>query len=231
MSAQEDAIIVALTEAAGTVWKPLSLSDGTWGPELAADESLTELLLKEGSQRMIGTGFVGDHTRYHFLDPAVQAGWEWTERVFGFQRVRFVSAFADFSRFIVEVMGPKSGYAYFVSDVKEHLTVPIGKIYAGATEIAEVRPIKYPAGDGLEIPAYLTLPPGRPVKNLPVIVFPHGVRKPATSPTSIGGRRYSRRKDMPYYSRTTADLISESVGSRPATANGAARCRPLCPTD
>jgi acetyl esterase/lipase len=174
LSAQEDALIVALTEAAGTVWKPLLLSDGTWGPELAASESLTELLLKEGSQRMIGTGFVGDSTRYHFSDPVVQAGWEWTERVFGYQRVRFVCASADYSRFIVEVMGPKSGYAYFMSDIKEHLTVPIGKIYAGVTEIAEVRPIKYPAGDGLEIPAYLTLPPGRPAKNLPVVVFPHG---------------------------------------------------------
>jgi len=174
LSVQEDALIVELTESAGIAWKPLLLSDGTWGPELAGDETLNELLLKEGSRRMIGTAFVGDRTRYHFSDPAVQAGWDWTERVCGFQRVRFVAASADYSKFVVEVMGPKSGYAYLVSDVKEHLTVPIGKIYADVTEIAEVRPIKYPAADGLEIPAYLTLPPGRPAKNLPVIVFPHG---------------------------------------------------------
>jgi dipeptidyl aminopeptidase/acylaminoacyl peptidase len=174
LSVREDAIIVALTEADGVVWKPLSLSDGTWGPVLAGSESQTEVLLKAGSQRMIGTGFVGDSTRYHFSDPAAQTGWDWTERVFGYQRVRFVTASADYSKFVVEVMGPKSGYAYFVSDVKEHLTVSVGKIYAGVTEIAEVRPIKYAAGDGLEIPAYLTLPPGRSAKNLPVVVFPHG---------------------------------------------------------
>jgi len=50
----------------------------------------------------------------------------------------------------------------------------IGSVYDGSPSIAEVRPIKYPAVDGLEIPAYLSLPPGRPAKNLPVIVFPHG---------------------------------------------------------
>ena len=50
----------------------------------------------------------------------------------------------------------------------------IGSVYDGSPSIAEVRPIKYPAVDGLEIPAYLSLPPGRPAKNLPVIVFTHG---------------------------------------------------------
>jgi dipeptidyl aminopeptidase/acylaminoacyl peptidase len=174
LSAREDALIVALTEPAGTVWKPLLLSDGTWGPELAGSESVTELLLKEGSQRMIGTGFVGESTRYHFSDPDVQPGCEWTERVFGFQRVRFVSASADYSKFIVGVMGPKSGYAYFVSDVKEHLTVPIGKIYAGVTEIAEVRPVKYRTGNGLEIPPTSHCRRAGPAKNLPVVILPHG---------------------------------------------------------
>src|SRR4029453_2849556 len=32
----------------------------------------------------------------------------------------------------------------------------------------------YKSSDGLEIPAYLTLPKGVPAKNLPMVVFPHG---------------------------------------------------------
>jgi dipeptidyl aminopeptidase/acylaminoacyl peptidase len=40
--------------------------------------------------------------------------------------------------------------------------------------IAPVRNLTYKAGDGLEIPAYLTLPVGREAKNLPLIVLPHG---------------------------------------------------------
>jgi dipeptidyl aminopeptidase/acylaminoacyl peptidase len=174
LSAAGDSILVALTESGGVSWKPLVIKDGTWGPEIGQNEALTGLVLKEGSRRMLGTAFVGDDTRYHFADPGLQEGWDWIVRVFGYQRVEFVSVSADHTKVIVQVMGPKSGYAYYLADVKEHLTQPIGKIYDGVVQIAEVRAVKYAAADGLEIPAYLTLPPERPAKNLPVIVFPHG---------------------------------------------------------
>jgi dipeptidyl aminopeptidase/acylaminoacyl peptidase len=36
------------------------------------------------------------------------------------------------------------------------------------------QPFTYKSSDGLEIPAYLTLPKGLPAKNLPLIVLPHG---------------------------------------------------------
>ncbi len=174
LSAAGDAIVVAQSEAGGITWKALSIKDGSWGPGIAENESLTNLVYKHGSWRMIGSAFVGDSTQYHFVDPAVQNGWDWIVRVFGYQRVEFVSASADYTKFIVQVLGAKSGYAYYLADTKEHLTRPIGKIYDDVEQIAEVRPIKYAAEDGLEIPAYLTLPPDRPAKNLPIIVFPHG---------------------------------------------------------
>ena len=40
--------------------------------------------------------------------------------------------------------------------------------------LATMKPIRYKSSDGLEIPAYLTLPKGVPAKNLPLIVMPHG---------------------------------------------------------
>ena len=40
--------------------------------------------------------------------------------------------------------------------------------------IGEERPVSFPARDGTMIPGYLTLPPGKPAKNLPAIVMPHG---------------------------------------------------------
>ncbi|HEU5237235.1 MAG TPA: alpha/beta fold hydrolase [Pyrinomonadaceae bacterium] len=42
------------------------------------------------------------------------------------------------------------------------------------TYLASMRPVKYKSSDGLEIPAYLTLPKGTAEKGLPLIVFPHG---------------------------------------------------------
>ena len=40
--------------------------------------------------------------------------------------------------------------------------------------LAEMRVVRYKSSDGLEIPAYLTLPKGVPAKNLPTIIMPHG---------------------------------------------------------
>lgn len=41
-------------------------------------------------------------------------------------------------------------------------------------QMAAMTPVRYKSVDGLEIPAYLTLPKGLPPKNLPAMVTPHG---------------------------------------------------------
>jgi dienelactone hydrolase len=41
-------------------------------------------------------------------------------------------------------------------------------------KLAKTRYTRYRARDGLEIPAYLTLPPGREPKGLPLVILPHG---------------------------------------------------------
>jgi len=40
--------------------------------------------------------------------------------------------------------------------------------------LTQMKPVHYKSSDGLEIPAYLTLPKGVPAKNLPVLMIPHG---------------------------------------------------------
>ena len=41
-------------------------------------------------------------------------------------------------------------------------------------QLATMKPVRYKARDGLEIPAYLTLPKGVPARNLPTVILPHG---------------------------------------------------------
>jgi dipeptidyl aminopeptidase/acylaminoacyl peptidase len=40
--------------------------------------------------------------------------------------------------------------------------------------LATVRAVTYPAADGVQVPAYLTLPPGREARGLPAVILPHG---------------------------------------------------------
>lgn len=41
-------------------------------------------------------------------------------------------------------------------------------------QMAQRLPFRFKASDGMELDGYLTLPPGRPAKNLPTILLPHG---------------------------------------------------------
>ena len=66
------------------------------------------------------------------------------------------------------------GYRYELIDLVKPGATSIGKVYAGIDSPLEVRRITYTAADGLEIPAYLTLPRGREPHKLPLIVVPHG---------------------------------------------------------
>ena len=40
--------------------------------------------------------------------------------------------------------------------------------------LSQMTPVRYKSSDGLEIPAYLTVPKGVAPKNLPLIALPHG---------------------------------------------------------
>jgi dipeptidyl aminopeptidase/acylaminoacyl peptidase len=52
--------------------------------------------------------------------------------------------------------------------------LPVGDVYDGVETALETKRITYEAADGLKIPAYLTLPAGKPASKLPLIVLPHG---------------------------------------------------------
>src|SRR5262249_20799365 len=66
------------------------------------------------------------------------------------------------------------GYAYELVDTAAHRVEPVGTVYTGLPELSDVRRITYAAADGLQIPAYLTLPRGRSGSGLPLVVLPHG---------------------------------------------------------
>jgi dipeptidyl aminopeptidase/acylaminoacyl peptidase len=87
-----------------------------------------------------------------------------------------VSWSADRTRIVVRVDGPSDGAVYQLVDMTTHQAQILGSVYKDITRI-DVAPVSYTsyrAADGMVIPAYLTLPLGRPAKNLPLVVLPHG---------------------------------------------------------
>ena len=118
----------------------------------------------------------GPDPQYRFFDPADQKRADGVARAFPGRRVSIYSESQDKQRVVAYVAGPATPPAFYLVDFKSHRADLIGEEYPALTgaHLGESRAISYKARDGLEIPAYLTLPPGSAVKNMPLVVLPHG---------------------------------------------------------
>jgi dipeptidyl aminopeptidase/acylaminoacyl peptidase len=79
-------------------------------------------------------------------------------------------------RYLVSSFSDVDPGSYYILDLTTHALTPLG---AARQDLEHVKmparkAIRYKARDGLEIPAFLTLPPGREPKNLPLVMLVHG---------------------------------------------------------
>ncbi|MGH8223986.1 MAG: alpha/beta hydrolase family protein, partial [Woeseiaceae bacterium] len=83
---------------------------------------------------------------------------------------------ADYKRIVARVENASNPPVYYLVDFGKGTADIIGEAYPGLadTALGTLEFLSYRTVDGYEIPAYLTLPPGREPKNLPLVVFPHG---------------------------------------------------------
>jgi dipeptidyl aminopeptidase/acylaminoacyl peptidase len=169
-----DSLLVEFQEQGDRVCKPLVLKDATWGPPLGKGESFHRFITDRKSGRVIGGVHDLDDSKYVFFDNELQAHWNAAVRAFPGEHVHLVSASDDYSRMVLRVFGPLHGYVYAVFDWYTHRASIIGRIYEDVAVPAEVEAVSYPAADGLAIPGFLTLPPGREAQQLPLVVLPHG---------------------------------------------------------
>ena len=82
----------------------------------------------------------------------------------------------DETKAVVVSYSDRSRGTYYYYDVEKNKLTELGQVSPWLNEdhMAEMKPIKYQARDGLTIHGYLTLPKGSNGKNLPVVVNPHG---------------------------------------------------------
>jgi dipeptidyl aminopeptidase/acylaminoacyl peptidase len=171
-NAAGDSLIVDFLENDEHVWKSVRLSDGSW-EIMDKDHTFDGALLDRGSSRIIG-GYRIDGEQASFFDPETQAHWEAVHRAFLNEHLGLVSQSDDFSKILVKVYGSRDGYVFALFDWYTHKATILAHVYQDISAISERRPITYPAGDGLAISAFLTLPMGVPEKMLPLVVLPHG---------------------------------------------------------
>ncbi len=150
-----------------------------------ADGALTPFDVPPGAEpifdprtdRLLGMHTLkGDEVEYSFRDPDLAAAWARVATTFKGRNPQVVSWTPDRKKAVLLVNGREDTGVYILMDFAANTASEIGPRYPAiaASQVHEVRFVTYKAADGMEIPAYLTLPRGREAKGLPLIVMPHG---------------------------------------------------------
>ena len=133
-------------------------------------------LVFDPAGELIGVDYLAEKSATRWLDPrAAQRARDLDAALPGTAN-HVVSATSDGKLEVVLATTDRDPGSYYLFDVeKSELSVlGQGRPAIKPADMAEMRPITFAARDGAQIPGYLTLPVGRAVKNLPMIVVPHG---------------------------------------------------------
>jgi dipeptidyl aminopeptidase/acylaminoacyl peptidase len=130
----------------------------------------------EWTGRIIGARYIDDSLQSAYFDSQWMALQRGIEQAFPNLTATVVSSDVARDRVIVGAENPRQPLTYYYLDRTTHQATALGSTYPGLQkdDLGEMKPYPYAARDGLTIHAYLTLPPGRAAKNLPLVIMPHG---------------------------------------------------------
>jgi dipeptidyl aminopeptidase/acylaminoacyl peptidase len=133
-------------------------------------------IFNDQTEELVATVYVGERQRVYPKTEAFEETYQTLKQKLPDGELSLQSSTEDFRTHIVGVERDVNPGATYLFD-EESGTVE--KLYESRPALptqylAEMKPITYEARDGLEIPAYLTLPKGVEAKNLPTVLFVHG---------------------------------------------------------
>lgn len=136
------------------------------------------LRIDANTRKIISTSYTLDKTVYDWKDKTWETNYKFLQSKFPGREIAFQSSTKNYKKFLVAVGGDKyASEAYFFdADTKKliYQYTPVPALKKVEKYLAPMQSIAYKSSDGLEIPAYLTLPVEKEPKKLPVVIFVHG---------------------------------------------------------
>ncbi len=128
------------------------------------------------TDELIYTSYTDEKTRRYWKDKKFEADYKFLQSKLPNKEIGFASSTNDERMWLISAYSdtePGETYLYNrdTKDLKLQYKI---RDKINRADLAPMQSITYKSSDGLEIPAYLTLPKGVPAKNLPLIVNPHG---------------------------------------------------------
>jgi dipeptidyl aminopeptidase/acylaminoacyl peptidase len=133
-------------------------------------------VFSEATDELMMTAYQEDRIRRYFKDKSFENDYKWLQGQLPGREIGVASRTRDEQLWLVNASGDTEPGETYLFDRKKHTLAHQYKIREKLTReyLAPVQTVHYKSSDGLEIPAYLTLPQGVPGKGLPTLVIPHG---------------------------------------------------------
>jgi len=155
--------------------------DGTLTEQLVyanPDVDVDELVTIGRQRRVVGASYATDKRHNVYFDPEVKQLLASLAKAIPQQPILdVVDSSLDGNTMLIFAGSDSDPGVYYLFDRKARRleTFLVARAPLEGVKLANVTPITYPAADGVQVPAYLTLPPGvTSAKGLPAIVLPHG---------------------------------------------------------
>jgi dipeptidyl aminopeptidase/acylaminoacyl peptidase len=135
-----------------------------------------QAIFSEATDELAMTTYDDDHVRRYYKDKNFEADFKWIIGKLPGKEISRTSSTLDERVWLLNAFSDTEPGETYLFDRKTHkLTLQFTvREKLPRESLAQMKAIRYKSSDGLEIPAYLTLPKGIPPKNLPTIMFPHG---------------------------------------------------------
>jgi dipeptidyl aminopeptidase/acylaminoacyl peptidase len=126
--------------------------------------------------RVVGAHYMDDKLQSTYFDPQLAHIQKRMEAALSGQTVVLSSWNEKRDTFLVTAEDPHNPPGvYLFTTADSHLEYLMSAYPSlQPSDLGDVKPYPYKARDGLDLHAYLTLPPGKTPKNLPTVIFPHG---------------------------------------------------------
>ncbi|HWZ64956.1 MAG TPA: alpha/beta fold hydrolase [Steroidobacteraceae bacterium] len=128
-------------------------------------------------QRVVAAGYITDRSHVEVFDPQIRELLAALSRALPQQQLRVTDSTEDESKLLIFAGSDTDPGVYYLFDRKSHqlATFLVVRDDLEGVKLAKVKAVTYPADDGVMVPGYLTLPPGKEnAHSLPAIVLPHG---------------------------------------------------------
>ncbi|MGH9936778.1 MAG: alpha/beta fold hydrolase, partial [Blastocatellia bacterium] len=137
---------------------------------------LSSPVFSEVTDELIATAYEDERARIYWRDKSFESDYTLLKKRLPNKDVNFGSSTKDETLWLISASSDvEPGETHLFDRKTKKLTLQYRiREKLPREHLAEMKPVRYKSSDGLEIPAFLTLPKGIEAKNLPLIVNPHG---------------------------------------------------------